>query len=212
MNIEEKKCLGCKKFLPLKNFAYRNKEKGTLLPRCRKCHSIKYYTPEQKIKQVQRSRERRSKLSLEEQYKIKDKYKKETNCIICLTTFKYSPSQQTGNFCSTKCQQEMYYNQYIFDWKAGRENGLCNTKHTSNSGYIKTYMKKEFPQCLICNLSEWMNKPIPLEMDHIDGDATNNRPKNLRMLCRNCHGQTDTFGAKNKNSKRVHYYKTLLTE
>jgi hypothetical protein len=51
--------------------------------------------------------------------------------------------------------------------------------------------------CSICNLSVWNDKPIPLEIDHIDGCHTNNTYTNLRAICPNCHAQTDTYKGKN---------------
>ena len=48
-----------------------------------------------------------------------------------------------------------------------------------------------------CGISEWLGQPAPLELDHINGIHTDNRIENLRILCRNCHGQTDTFGRRN---------------
>lgn len=57
--------------------------------------------------------------------------------------------------------------------------------------------------CSMCgNNGEWCGKPLTLQLDHIDGDATNNEKPNLRWLCPNCHTQTETYGNKNKNSKR----------
>ena len=52
-------------------------------------------------------------------------------------------------------------------------------------------------QCELCNNTSWNGLPIPLELDHIDGDATNNFLVNLRLLCPNCHAQTDTYKGKN---------------
>lgn len=53
--------------------------------------------------------------------------------------------------------------------------------------------------CSICgNSGVWMDKSLSLQLDHIDGDFTNNMPMNLRILCPNCHTQTETWGSKNK--------------
>lgn len=57
-------------------------------------------------------------------------------------------------------------------------------------------------ECSRCNLSEWQGVPIPLELDHIDGEHHNNELENLRLLCPNCHALTDTYRAKNKRTVR----------
>lgn len=55
--------------------------------------------------------------------------------------------------------------------------------------------------CSSCNLIEWLNAPIPLELDHIDGDHQNNTLSNLRLLCPNCHALTPTYRGKNIGKK-----------
>lgn len=52
-------------------------------------------------------------------------------------------------------------------------------------------------KCVSCGIVDWNGKPLVMELDHIDGDRTNHRLKNLRMLCPNCHALTDTYRAKN---------------
>lgn len=52
-------------------------------------------------------------------------------------------------------------------------------------------------KCEICGLSEWNGKPIPLELDHINGRRDDNRLENLRLVCPNCHAQTPTYRGRN---------------
>lgn len=51
-------------------------------------------------------------------------------------------------------------------------------------------------KCDLCGIDTWMDAPITLDVDHIDGNYLNNLVDNLRFLCPNCHSQTDTFGFK----------------
>ena len=57
-------------------------------------------------------------------------------------------------------------------------------------------------ECEMCHNKEWLEQDIPLSVHHIDGDASNNIPKNIQLLCLNCHGLTNNFGRKNKNGTR----------
>jgi hypothetical protein len=53
-------------------------------------------------------------------------------------------------------------------------------------------------KCECCCITKWNGKKAPLELDHINGDRYDNRLENLRILCPNCHAQTDTYRGKNK--------------
>ncbi|MEU8762132.1 HNH endonuclease [Streptomyces sp. NPDC048659] len=48
--------------------------------------------------------------------------------------------------------------------------------------------------CAECGVGpRWLGKPMPLEIDHISGDWSDDRRENLRLLCPNCHARTDTW-------------------
>ena len=61
---------------------------------------------------------------------------------------------------------------------------------------IKSKIKEE--KCECCGNTEWLGKPINLELHHINGNPRDNRLENLQMLCPNCHSYTDTYGGKNQ--------------
>lgn len=78
-------------------------------------------------------------------------------------------------------------------------------KRLINEGY-KTY------RCENCGITEWLEKPIVLQLEHIDGNHLNNSLDNLKILCPNCHSQTDTFAGKNVDhsySKRAERVKNV---
>jgi 5-methylcytosine-specific restriction endonuclease McrA len=67
-------------------------------------------------------------------------------------------------------------------------------------------------KCSECKITNWNNKPITLEIDHIDGDAANCKLENLRYLCPNCHSQTSTFRGKNLNTGKIKVSDEVLIE
>lgn len=52
-------------------------------------------------------------------------------------------------------------------------------------------------KCEICGTKEWLGKKLSLELDHIDGNRYNHNIDNLRIVCPNCHSQTETYRGKN---------------
>ena len=71
--------------------------------------------------------------------------------------------------------------------------------HKLRERLISEGIKKE--KCEVCNLTKWLGNKIPLELDHLDGNCHNHRLENLRIICPNCHAQTDNYCGKNKSRK-----------
>lgn len=69
------------------------------------------------------------------------------------------------------------------DWSKYTKAKHCKKHLIKERGYI----------CDECQITDWRGKPLVLEIDHIDGDRTNNSLNNLRLLCPNCHSQTPTW-------------------
>ncbi len=62
-------------------------------------------------------------------------------------------------------------------------------------------MNKQSCKCSICGCLDWNNKPITFELDHISGIRSDESEDNLRLICPNCHSQTDTYKGKNVKNK-----------
>jgi len=81
------------------------------------------------------------------------------------------------------------------------ENVFCE-QSLANPTYVKSLIiKKELLpyECSICQMQPvWNGKELRLQMDHINGVRNDHRLENLRLVCPNCHSQTETFGSKNK--------------
>lgn len=123
-------------------------------------------------------------------------------CLNCNNEYKTKASYNS-KYCSIKCQKDFEYKEYIKSWKDGEIIGFVgDPKYGQVSKHIRRYLSEIIKSCSNCGLSEWMGKPITLEIEHIDGNFYNNFEPNLTLLCPNCHSQTDTYKAKNKGNGR----------
>jgi len=123
-----------------------------------------------------------------------------------------------GKFCSPTCQHEYQYKERVTKWLNGEDVQTVKSKNTLQiSFWVKrALLEIRGPGCEICKIEEWNGHHIVLQCDHIDGDAANNKPENLRLICPNCHSQTETWGNKGgrKSSRLVagKYKKELMDE
>jgi hypothetical protein len=132
------------------------------------------------------------------------------NCLYCGRECKHAADV----YCGYKCQHEYAYQQYIARWQHGEEDGTKGSFYAISDNVRRWLKETHGERCSECGWAKrhLLTGRIPLTIDHIDGDVSNNRPENLRLLCPNCHALTDTYGALNRGKgKRPHHKGGYLT-
>lgn len=113
------------------------------------------------------------------------------HCQNCHIDFPYRG--KGAKYCSLKCSAESR-------WKATK--AIIESNVLVFYETLKKYLLERDPRCSECEQGEtWNGKPLTLQIDHIDGDSDNTRLSNCRLLCPNCHTQTETYGAKGMGSR-----------
>lgn len=123
-------------------------------------------------------------------------------CVICNKEYHPYRGSKSMKYCSRKCfadyRRNIIYNKI--------ENGTYKNVFSGNQILKKYLITKRGNYCENCQLSDWKSTNIPLTVHHIDGDAVNNIPSNLQLLCWNCHALTKNYGSKNSKSTRTYRY------
>ncbi len=97
-----------------------------------------------------------------------------------------------------KCSEQLEISQEDLFRENSRHSRNILRKHIIKNNLLEY-------KCAICGIKEWNGKTLSLELDHINGINNDNRLENLRFLCPNCHSQTSTYGARNKQYTESRY-------
>ena len=104
-------------------------------------------------------------------------------------------------------QKELYQNlpadtKQRMNWNKGNYSGTSFV-YGGVGSHKAVLIQERGHKCEDCGLEEWKSHPIPLELEHCDGDNRNNVKENLKLLCCNCHALTPTWRGRNTNSGKV---------
>jgi 5-methylcytosine-specific restriction endonuclease McrA len=119
------------------------------------------------------------------------------HCLQCKTPIKFKGHSYQHKYCDNKCQASHTRAQRLKEWKQGKawKGRMVPFWIKDENGFLA---QRDGYKCSVCGIKEHNGKKIVLECDHIDGVPTNHNPKNLRLICPNCHSQTTTFKGRNK--------------
>lgn len=124
--------------------------------------------------------------------------------VTCTTCSKQVSRYWGGRYCSISCQHEYQYRAYIESWLRGHEKGMRGKINISR--HVRRFiLERADYRCEDCGWNERhpVDGSVLLQVDHVDGDHTNNCQSNLRALCPNCHAKTHTFGGRNRGFGRA---------
>jgi hypothetical protein len=112
-------------------------------------------------------------------------------CIVC---GKEIP-QASRRYCSEFCHKVIISRFAIYRIENGTFEGQTKT--------IRNYLlSKRGHRCETCLNEYWQLQPIPLEVNHVDGNSENNKLENVKLICPNCHALTPNYKGRNKGKGR----------
>lgn len=119
----------------------------------------------------------------------------------CLGCGAESAGRSSRKFCSNRCQRDAERRHNLARWLA---TGALGTPPTKPDHFVRRHLAEEQGhRCAVCGRPPvWEGRPLAFVMDHVNGDAADNRRENLRLVCPNCDSQLPTFKMRNRGRGR----------
>ena len=197
-----------------------------------KCLSIKKQEKEERIRLYEKNPAKCQKCYSSLSYKARHNKFCNRSCAASYNNVSVARNYKNGRYgkkkcvnCGNKTCNKMYCSSECFSqhrWTKRKESYdsldvLPSSGQWNQCKYAKKYLTEvRGHKCECCGLSEWLGDPIPLVLDHIDGNPSNWSKHNLRLLCGNCNMRTPTFAGKNKSNpnggrsvRKVRYHQGL---
>lgn len=118
-------------------------------------------------------------------------------------------SQKT--YCSVSCAVAAQRDKIFAEIESKGEFPSRGKFNETNRYIARRWLEHKYGHiCAVCDRSEWEGQPIPLIVDHIDGNPQNNKIDNFRLICPNCDALQETY--KGRNLRNDNYVKGERSE
>jgi hypothetical protein len=133
------------------------------------------------------------------------KYKNGSNKLMCATSSSKCPEVKRKNSSKVKAAHEKgnipgwskLRTEYGVDTVWNRGLRSADFSYNGKGSHKAVLLHERGHRCENCGLEEWLGDPIPIELEHRDGDNKNNQKENLLLLCPNCHAKTEYYRGRN---------------
>jgi len=163
---------------------------------CKYCHSVIKIKEGEQISQVRKKNF--CSHSCSAQYNNLKRGRKIFKCVYCDKLI-HQTNSRIRKYCDNICQGKLRR-------KAALDIAFA-CERPINSGALRNFLFEKYNnKCCKCGWGETNLKSgtIPLVINHIDGNSSNNKEDNLELICPNCDSLTPTYKGMNKGSGRHH--------